>query len=103
MKDNGEAYRLGTLVVWVDDETKPLVAVVINLSVALNLRYAEARVGFTSSTGRAWEKHDVISWFFCEQDEPCVEAQLWSEGRNDTQLQDFAVGDWKTLQATTIA
>ena len=31
--------------------------------------HAHARVrlqGFTSSTGKAWEKHDVLNWYFCE-------------------------------------
>ena len=22
--------------------------------------------GFTSSTGSSWEKHDILSWYFCE-------------------------------------
>ena len=22
--------------------------------------------GFTSATGRSWEKHDMLSWYFCE-------------------------------------
>ena len=30
-----------------------------------------ATVGFTSSTGSAWEKHDILSWYFCD-DHPCT-------------------------------
>ena len=27
--------------------------------------------GFTSSTGGAWQKHDILSWFVCEDPEVC--------------------------------
>ena len=29
--------------------------------------------GFTAATGRAWQKHDLLSWYWCE-DEPCKEV-----------------------------
>ena len=28
-------------------------------------------LGFTSSTGGAWQKHDILSWFVCEDPEVC--------------------------------
>eukprot|EP01138_Halocafeteria_seosinensis_P008867 gb/GECG01009063.1/.p1 GENE.gb/GECG01009063.1/~~gb/GECG01009063.1/.p1 ORF type:complete len:120 (+),score=8.60 gb/GECG01009063.1/:1-360(+) len=45
---------------------KPLLAIPINLSVAMQLRKGTAFIGFTSSTGSAWERHDINSWYFCE-------------------------------------
>lgn len=76
---------------WVDDMEIPLMAVPINLSVVLDnfpqgqailvrkhthisprhththlTHYFEHTQGFTSATGRSWEKHDMLSWYFCE-------------------------------------
>jgi hypothetical protein len=70
MQDNDEDRRIGMLVVWVDDgiqKDTPLVALTINLSRTLKLAEDLAFVGFTSSTGSAWEKHDILSWYMCEQ------------------------------------
>lgn len=67
LKDNGEARRVGTMVVWVDDMSQPLMAIPINLSLVLdNFPQGQSIIGFTSSTGRSWEKHDMLSWYFCE-------------------------------------
>ena len=67
LKDNGEARRVGTLVVWVDDMSQPLMAIPINLSIVLdNFPQGQSIIGFTSATGRSWEKHDLLSWYFCE-------------------------------------
>lgn len=67
IKDNGENRRLGTLVVFYDDsdnkeKEKPILAIPINLSVALNLPQSLAYVGFTASTGTKWETHDILNW-----------------------------------------
>lgn len=73
LKDNGEQKRVGTLVVFMDDgiaSDTPLLALPINLSLLLNLPDDKAFVGFTSSTGRFYEKHDILSWVWCDQ-EPC--------------------------------
>jgi hypothetical protein len=77
LKDNGEQKRVGTLLVYVDEgvETdKPLLAIPINLSVLLDMPVDKAFVGFTGSTGRYFEKHDILSWYFCDQD-PCEKAE----------------------------
>mmetsp|Transcript_25436 Transcript_25436/g.24326 ORF Transcript_25436/g.24326 Transcript_25436/m.24326 type:complete len:447 (-) Transcript_25436:165-1505(-) len=77
LKDNGEQKRVGTLLVYVDEgvETdKPLLAIPINLSVVLDMPVDKAFVGFTGSTGRYFEKHDILSWYFCDQ-EPCEKAE----------------------------
>ena len=69
--DNDEGRRVGTLAVYVDDLTKPLLAMPINLSVVMKLKEGLAYAGFTSSTGNAWQKHDILSWNLCEDPEVC--------------------------------
>ncbi len=76
LKDNGEQKRVGTLVVYIDNgiaEDKPLMALPINLSLLLDMPVDKAYVGFTSSTGRFYEKHDILSWLWCDQQDgqPC--------------------------------
>lgn len=70
LKDNGEGRRLGTLAIFVDQgiiEDRPLLAIPINLSLVLDLPDSNAYVGFTASTGRRWEKHDVLAWEWLEK------------------------------------
>eukprot|EP00559_Dactyliosolen_fragilissimus_P007630 CAMPEP_0184858194 /NCGR_PEP_ID=MMETSP0580-20130426/3320_1 /TAXON_ID=1118495 /ORGANISM="Dactyliosolen fragilissimus" /LENGTH=210 /DNA_ID=CAMNT_0027354217 /DNA_START=802 /DNA_END=1434 /DNA_ORIENTATION=+ len=69
LKDNGEGRRLGTLAVFIDEgirENKPIIAIPLNLSVLLDLPQSLAYTGFTSSTGDKWEKHEILSWKWCE-------------------------------------
>ncbi|KAL7547055.1 hypothetical protein ACHAWF_010377 [Thalassiosira exigua] len=71
LKDNGEGRRLGTLAVFVDQgivEDRPLLAMPVNLSLLMDLPDGLAYVGFTASTGRKWEKHDVLDWEWCDDD-----------------------------------
>ena len=71
--DNGEQKRVGTLLVYLDEgiaKDVPLLALPINLSLVLKMKDDKAYVGFTSSTGRFYEKHDIMSWYWCDQD-PC--------------------------------
>jgi hypothetical protein len=78
LMDNGEQKRIGTLVVYVDEGVEtgtPLMAMPINLSLLLDLPTDKAFVGFTSSTGRFFAKHDLLSWTFCEQ-HPCKKDHL---------------------------
>eukprot|EP01034_Spumella_vulgaris_P025158 gene25158-31581_t len=73
LKDNGEQKRIGTLVVFLDDgiaSDTPILALPINLSLLLDLPTDQAYVGFTASTGRFYEKHDILSWVWCDQ-QPC--------------------------------
>lgn len=65
LKDGGENRRVGTLVVYYDDMNEPILAVPINLNNVLKLPEDQAFMGFTAATGRAWEKHDIIDWYFC--------------------------------------
>ena len=69
MKDDGEDRRLGTLAVFVDQgiaEDRPLLAIPVNLSLLLDFPDSLAYVGFTASTGRKWEKHDILLWKWLE-------------------------------------
>jgi len=69
LKDNGEGRQMGTLAVFVDQgiiEDRPLLAIPINLSLLLDLPDSLAYVGLTASTGRKWQKHDILSWSFEE-------------------------------------
>jgi hypothetical protein len=78
LKDNGEQKRVGTLLVFMDDgiaSDTPLLALPINLSLLLELPSDKAYVGFTASTGRFYEKHDILSWVWCDQP-PCDPATL---------------------------
>lgn len=77
LKDNGEQKRVGTLLVYVDegiDDDIPLLALPINLSLLLKMPTDQAYIGFTSSTGRFYEKHDILSWRWCDVS-PCSEPQ----------------------------
>ena len=68
--DNGEQKRVGTLVVFMDDGIDtdiPLLAMPINLSLVVRMPSDVAFVGFTASTGRFYEKHDILQWQWCEQ------------------------------------
>mmetsp|Transcript_8980 Transcript_8980/g.18137 ORF Transcript_8980/g.18137 Transcript_8980/m.18137 type:complete len:469 (+) Transcript_8980:106-1512(+) len=69
MKDNGEGRRLGTLAVFIDsgiDNDVPILSIPINLSVLLELDQGMAYAGFTGSTGKKWEKHDLLRWQWCD-------------------------------------
>ncbi len=58
------AYVPGTLRVFLDDLTTPVLTVPLDLTTRLSLDSGKAWVGFTASTGGAWETHDVLSWAF---------------------------------------
>ncbi|KAF0684747.1 Aste57867_23262 [Aphanomyces stellatus] len=76
LKDVAEERRVGCLLVFMDDgitQDTPLVAVPINLAVALRLPDDVAYVGFTAATGSAWEKHDILAWYYCAQP-PCLDV-----------------------------
>ena len=65
LKYNGEGRKLGTLAIFVDQgiiEDRPILAIPVNLSLLLHLPDSLAYVGFTASTGRKWEKHDILNW-----------------------------------------
>ncbi|CAK5234771.1 unnamed protein product [Aphanomyces euteiches] len=76
LKDMGEERHMGCLVVFMDDgitQGSPVLAVPLNLAVTLQLPEDKAYIGFTSATGNAWEKHDILAWYYCAQP-PCLDV-----------------------------
>ncbi|ETV87866.1 hypothetical protein H257_01295 [Aphanomyces astaci] len=74
LKDMSEERRVGCVVVFMDNgitTDTPLLAVPINLAAALALPNDQAYIGFTAATGHAWEKHDLLSWYYCAAP-PCL-------------------------------
>lgn len=47
--------------------------------------YEEAYIGFTASTGSAWEKHDVLSWYFTNTYDP-IDINTYSYDEAPTQV-----------------
>ena len=65
----GGGRGIGTLAVFVDQgigEDRPLFAIPINLGVVLDLPDSLAFVGFTGSTGRKWQRHQILRWEWYE-------------------------------------
>ncbi|EJK75910.1 hypothetical protein THAOC_02351 [Thalassiosira oceanica] len=65
----GGGRGIGTLAVFVDQgivEDRPLFAIPINLGVVLDIPDSLAFVGFTGSTGRKWQRHEIIRWEWYE-------------------------------------
>jgi hypothetical protein len=59
------AYVPGLLNVYFDNLALPLLSVNVDLATLLSLdKGTDAYVGFTSSTGGAWENHDIIQWSY---------------------------------------
>jgi len=59
-------YVPGTLQVFLDADTNPVVSANVDLSTTLNLDNGTAWVGFTAATYDAWENHDILSWSFAD-------------------------------------
>ena len=66
-------YAPGLLQLFLPDMSTPLLAANVNLGTLLNLQDGKnAFIGFTSSTGGAWEKHDILNWSYSEVPEPAT-------------------------------
>ncbi len=64
-------YLPGALSVYFDNMSAPLLTVNVNLGQVLNLENGtDAFIGFTSSTGGAFENHDIIRWRYSDVPEP---------------------------------
>jgi hypothetical protein len=58
-------YMPGLMNIYFDNLAVPLLSVNVNLGTLLSLdKGTDAFVGFTSSTGGAWENHDIIKWSY---------------------------------------
>lgn len=64
-------YTPGQLAVYFGSLLTPILTVNVDLANTLNLQNGtNAFIGFTSSTGGAWENHDIVQWSFTEVPEP---------------------------------
>ncbi len=57
-------YTVGTLSVYLDDLTNPVLVVALDLASLLNLDSGFAWVGLTAATGAPAENHDALAWNF---------------------------------------
>jgi CHRD domain/Bacterial lectin len=70
------AYKPGTLTIFLDDLTKPVLTVPVDLGTKLRLDEGKAWVGFTAATGNRSQAHDILSFSFVGTEEapPSEEA-----------------------------
>lgn len=59
-------YTPGELLVYLDNNTTPIISSLVNLSTSLALTNGRAWVGFTAATGGSTENHDILSWTLTE-------------------------------------
>lgn len=67
-------YRMGQLSIYLDENPQPIFEVPLNLAAVLDLDTSEvygsesqttrAWVGFTASTGKAWQRQEILDWHF---------------------------------------
>lgn len=70
-------YAPGSLKVFFVDLSNPVMDVALNLQTLLSLQEGtDAYIGFTSSTGGAWENHDLTSFSFANTPEPSTALLL---------------------------
>jgi hypothetical protein len=58
------AYKPGTLTIFLNDLTKPVLTVPVDLGTKLRLDEGKAWVGLTAATGRRFQAHDILSFSF---------------------------------------
>jgi hypothetical protein len=64
-------YLPGLLRVYFDNLSNPLLSINVDLGNLLNLQGGRsAFIGFTSSTGGAFENHDILNWSYSDVPEP---------------------------------
>jgi hypothetical protein len=61
-------YVPGTLTIFLDDLTKPVLTVPVDLETTLGLDNGETWVGFTAATGGRSQAHDILSFSFAGTD-----------------------------------
>lgn len=68
-------YMPGLLAIYLQDMANPLLSVNVDLGALLDLENGRgAYVGFTSSTGGAYENHDIVQWSYSDVPEPATLA-----------------------------
>ena len=83
-------YVPGTLEVFLNNLTTPVLTVSVNIATALSLPGNDAYVGFTSATGLSFETHDILSWSFdgcadSDADQICDDEDNCPDDPNPTQ------------------
>lgn len=64
-------YLPGSLSIYFDNMTAPILTVAVDLGQKLSLEGGRsAYIGFTSSTGGAFENHDIVRWSYSDVPEP---------------------------------
>lgn len=64
-------YNPGLLQLYLTDFSTPILSANVDLGTLLKLQGGRnAFIGFTSSTGGAWENHDIVNWQFTNVPEP---------------------------------
>jgi len=63
-------YVPGTMMVYIDNMSTPVLNVSMLLSSLISLTNGEAYVGFTAATGGGFENHDILSWRVTSVPEP---------------------------------
>lgn len=58
------SYAPGTMSVYLDNLTTPVLTVSVDLAAKLNLDVGRAWVGFTAATGGGYQNHDILNWSF---------------------------------------
>ncbi len=58
------AYAPGALRVFLDDLTRPVLTVDMDLAATLQLDNGQAWIGFTAATGSGYQNHDILNWSF---------------------------------------
>jgi len=85
-------YVPGTMSVFLDNITTPVLTTSVNLSTTLSLDNGRAFVGFTSATGQDSEYHDLLNWSFISD--------------NNSQLAEvylpFILYSWPPVQYTNL-
>jgi hypothetical protein len=62
-------YKPGTLTIFLDDFTKPVLTVPVDLGTTLRLDNGKAWVGFTAATGKRAQAHDIHTFSFVAAEE----------------------------------
>ncbi len=63
-------YVPGSLSVYFDHASVPLVNVAVNLATLLSLDNGQGFAGFTAGTGQGYQNQDILNWQFSEVPEP---------------------------------
>jgi hypothetical protein len=80
------AYVPGTLTIFLDDLTRPILTVPVDLGTTLSLDNSRAWIGFTAATGGRSQAHDILSFSFVgtEEAQPSVDIDTIPDSDSNT-------------------